>query len=357
MKTVMKGMMMKGVIKGVIKGVVKGLVFAATLVTNLCVAQQDIDGVWAGRLEVAPGNAMDVHFTLAQDAAGAWTAIVNSPETGAIKDVAASSVSFDGTTLNIDVAALSGSYTGTLANGTFTGEWTQPGGKLPMNLAPYVASVLSDEAMALLLGQWHGKAQLPGVSIDIIFNFERNEAGEFVGNTQQGDTSSPKVALADISFENNELFFRVPQARAEYRATLVNGAFNGGLKQGPQDIPLNIVKGEFVAEKITLALTDADYEKLAGEWSGTLAPPGAPSALTLVMSFTRDASGAIVGTFRSPQQGNTQLKITTATLTGTTLAVELKLPPAKFSGELDGTSITGNWTQGPGTLPLTLTKQ
>ncbi|MDY6983381.1 MAG: hypothetical protein SV422_09845, partial [Pseudomonadota bacterium] len=349
MNSLMKGMIMKGMMKVVIK--------AAALAASLCVsvagmAQVDVAGVWAGKLEVAPGNSIGVHFTLAQDAAGAWTATLNSPDTGAIKDVPASSVSFDGTTLNIDVASLSGSYNGVLNNGTFTGEWTQPGGKLPMNLAPFVPTVLSEEAITLLLGQWHGKMMTPGMQMNIVFTFERNDAGEFTGVMQQIDMSETKVPLGDISFENNELFFRVPQARAEYRGTFVDGGFNGSVKQGPQDMALNIVKGEYVAEKITLALTDADYDKLAGEWTGTLTPPGAPNSLTLIMSIKRDDSGAIAATIKSPQQGNVELKVSSASLSGSTFAAAMTAPPASFTGELDGTTITGTWTQGPGALPL-----
>lgn len=352
MKTLVKGMIMKGMMKALVK--------TATLVASLCIGAngmaQGIGGVWAGKLDVAPGNSISVHFTLAQDTAGAWTATLNSPDTGAIKDVPASSVSFDGKTLNIEVASLSGSYSGVLNDGTFTGEWTQPGGKLPMNLAPFVPTVLSEDAITLLLGQWHGKLMLPGAQLNIVFTFERDAAGEFSGYMQQIDTSDAKAALADISFENNELFFRIPQARSEYRATLADGAFTGSVKQGPQDMKLDIVKGEYVAEKITLALTDADYEKLAGEWTGTLTPPGAPNSLTLIMNITRDANGVIAATFRSPQQNNAELKIGAASLSGSTFTAEMTVPPVKFTGELDGTTITGTWTQGPGALPLTLTK-
>jgi hypothetical protein len=350
MKTLMKRVLMKGI------------VLAASMFMSLvCSAQTSIDGVWAGKMEVAPGTTIGVQFTLAQDTAGAWTATLNSPDTGAIKNIAASSVSFDGSKLDIKVDALSGAYSGVLADGTFTGEWSQPGGKLAMNLAPYVASVLSDEAMATLLGQWHGKLQTPGPALNVVFFFERNEAGEFVGFMQSVDQSPNKVPMTDISLENNELFLRIPQVRGEYRATLVDGGFNGSVKQGPQDMVLNMVKGEYVPEQITLALTDADYEKLAGEWSGTLTPPSPPGAppreLTLVMTFKRDDTGAIAGTFQSPQQGNALLKITTASLAGTTLSVETAIPPARFTGELNATSITGTWTQGPNGVPLTLTKQ
>src|SRR5688572_21757164 len=128
MKTLMKRVLMQGMMKGI--------VLAASMFTSLvCCAQTSIDGVWAGKMEVAPGNTIGVQFTLAQDAAGAWTATLNSPDTGAIKNIAASSVSFDGSKLDIKVDALSGAYSGVLANGTITGEWTQPGGKLAMNLA------------------------------------------------------------------------------------------------------------------------------------------------------------------------------------------------------------------------------
>jgi hypothetical protein len=336
----------------------KIMLFAASFLACIgSYAQESIEGNWAGKLEAAPGTVISVHFAITKDAAGGWAAVLNSPDTGAIKDVKASAVSFDGTKLDIKVDALSGSYSGMLANGTFTGEWTQPGSTLAMNLAPYEASVLSDEAVASLLGQWHGKLQGPGIVLNMVFYFERNEAGEFVGSLQQIDTSPNKTPMTDISFENNELFFRVPAARAEYSATFADGGFNGHLKQGAQNMELNVVKGEYVAEAIALALSPADFAKLAGEWSGTLTPPGGAGELTLIMTFKRDETGAIAGTFQSPQQGNALLKITTASLTGNTLAVALTVPPASFTGELDGTDITGTWSQGPASIPLVLTKK
>jgi hypothetical protein len=339
------------------KNVMRGMLFVLSLVVSMVsLAQPTIEGVWAGKLEAAPGNAISVHFTLSKDASGGWAATLNSPDTGAIKNVKATSVSFDGSTLDIKVDALSGAYNGKLANGTFTGEWTQPGSKLVMALSPYTPAVLSDAAITTLLGQWHGKLQAPGIALNIVFYFERNAAGEFVGFFQQIDASPNKFPMSDISFENNELFFRIPMARLEYRASLVDGTFKGSVKQGPQNMELNVVKGEYVAAKVTLALSDTDYNKLAGEWSGNLATPQG-GELTLIMIIKRDDSGAIAGTFQSPQQGNALLKITTATLKGSTVSVALAVPPASFTGELDGTTITGTWTQGPGNLPLKLTKK
>src|SRR5688500_2423888 len=98
-------------------------------------AQGSIAGVWEGKLAVAPGNEISVHFTLTQDAGGAYQAVLNSPDSGAIKNIAATAVSFDGAALEIKVDALSGTYKGALANGSFAGEWVQPGSTLPMNLS------------------------------------------------------------------------------------------------------------------------------------------------------------------------------------------------------------------------------
>ncbi|HWK52966.1 MAG TPA: hypothetical protein VNR18_01245, partial [Hyphomicrobiales bacterium] len=198
--------------------------------------------------EIAPDNAINVHFTLARDAAGAWSATLDSPDVGAIKDMPASSVSFDGTQLNIEVSALSGAYSGVLNDGAFTGEWTQPGATLAMNLAPYQANTLSEEAMATLLGPWHGKLQASGITLNMVFLFERNEAGEFSGTMQQIEAGPATIPVEDVSLENGVLFFRMPQARAEYQATLVDGGFQGSMKQGAQDMVLNIVKGEYVPE-------------------------------------------------------------------------------------------------------------
>jgi hypothetical protein len=315
-------------------------------------AQGSIAGVWEGKLAVAPGNEISVHFTLTQDAGGAYTAVLNSPNSGAIKDIAASSVSFDGTALEITVDALSGSYKGALADGSFTGEWAQQGSALPMNLSPYVATVLSEEAEATLLGQWNGKVKTPGAEMTIVLHFERNDSGEFTGAIQNADVGPNKVAMADIALENGELFFRVPQAGAEYKGALSGDGIAGALTQGGMSMELNVQRGEYVAELPKLALTEADYEKLAGSWSGALM-----GQLTLVLRFEKTEDGTIVSFIDSPTQGAAGIRVSTAALADNTLSISLQMLNAQFSGELQEGSIVGNWTQGGMTNPLTLSKQ
>lgn len=326
------------------------LLALALLGTIPALAQEDISGVWAGQLQVAPDTSIAVHFTLSQEN-GQWTAVLDSPDMGAIKDVAASSVSFDGTQLAIEVASLSGSYAGRLDGGNFVGEWSQPGSTIPMQLAPYTASVLSDEAVASLLGSWHGKLMAPGVSFNIVFSFSRNEAGEFVGSLTNVDAGNQQVPISDISLQGDAFMFRVPQAQAEYRGTLEGDSITGQLKQGAQEMELNVSRGEYVAEQPQLDLSDADYELLAGRWSGQLGP------LTIVLRVERDDAGTVVAFIDSPTQGANGLRVTSASLVDGELEAVLSVPPASFTGTLGDGVIDGNWNQGGMSNPLQLKRE
>lgn len=315
-------------------------------------AQEDISGVWAGQLAVAPDTSITVHFTLSQEN-GQWQAVLNSPDMGAIKDVAASAVSFDGTELAIEVASLSGSYTGRLDAGNFVGEWSQPGSTFDMQLAPYEAAELSEEAIAALLGSWHGKLMGPGITFNIVFGFSRNEAGEFVGSLTNVDAGNQQVAMTDIALQGNEFMFRVPQAQAEYSGTLEGDNITGRLKQGPQDMELNVTRGEFVAEVPQLSLSDADYELLAGRWSGELEM----GPLTIVLRVERNEDGTIVAFIDSPNQGANGLRVTAATLVDGELEAVLSVPPASFTGTLGDGVIDGSWNQGGTSMPLQLSRE
>ena len=109
-----------------------GLIFCGSLF-----AQTDLTGTWQGKLAIDQKTTMAIQFILTRQADGSYKAVVNSPESGAIKNVPASAVKLAGGKLTIDVASLSGSYAGTVGKGTITGEWKQPGSTLPLVLTPY----------------------------------------------------------------------------------------------------------------------------------------------------------------------------------------------------------------------------
>jgi hypothetical protein len=92
----------------------------------------------------------------------------------------------------------------------------------------------------------------------------------------------------------------------------------------------------------------------AGQWVGTL-----PAGPGLEMEFNlASKGGAWHGTISVPQQGTKGLPLGEVTVKGKTIVLVIKGAPGdpRYSGTLsdDGKTITGEFTQGGGSLPLTL---
>src|SRR6185295_14206739 len=95
----------------------------ALLVASRAFAQADLEGDWRGKLAVDANTVVPVQFTFTKQTAGAYSAVLNSLENQFIKNVVASSVSWQGGALKVEVPALSGSYAGTLKGDHFEGQW------------------------------------------------------------------------------------------------------------------------------------------------------------------------------------------------------------------------------------------
>ncbi len=89
----------------------------------------------------------------------------------------------------------------------------------------------------------------------------------------------------------------------------------------------------------------------AGDWSGVLAGTG----LTLVLHVV-ETGGALTATFDVPMQGATGLPVGTTALAGDRLTLGIPAIGGRYEGTLAGDSISGTWSQGGASLPLTLTR-
>ena len=92
-------------------------------------------------------------------------------------------------------------------------------------------------------------------------------------------------------------------------------------------------------------------------WSGSLKIREGVE-LRLVVNIATDASGKRAATMDSPDQGAAGIKIDSLTLDKTKLSFEIKAILGRFEGKLnkDGKEAEGTWSQGAGSLPLTLKK-
>ncbi|TAJ93228.1 MAG: hypothetical protein EPO31_03185 [Gammaproteobacteria bacterium] len=334
------------------KTFIKIQLLATVLIFNHVMAQQDISGIWQGKLDLGGDQSLTVQFILEKQDDGAWSAIVNSPDTGGIKNVKAGAVAFDGTSLNIDVAELSGGFKGQFKDGKFEGTWSQAGSDMPLILAPYTKPVLSQADMDLLAGEWVGKLEVPAGALTLVFRFEINAAGELAGFIRSPDQGGNEAPAADIELVDGVLSLKVPAAQVDIKGKLSGTQFAGEFKQGQGTMPLTMNKGEYVPPKYVLALSNEVMAQLLGEWHGEFEMP--MGTLTVIYRFEYNATGEFIANRSSPDQGGSGVPIMEATLTDGSLT--LKTADGGFTGKLDGETIAGTVTNPMGAIPLTVKK-
>lgn len=331
------------------------IIFATllTVYATAGLAQQDVSGTWAGNLAVGPNTSLQILFVLTRQPDGSYSAVVTSTDPGGIKDMPATSVSFDGNQLDLAVEALSGSYEGTFADGTFSGNWKQPGGSIPLSLVPYVPPTLTDADKDLLRGSWVGKLETPIGNYTMVFRFEDGADGEFTGFLDSPDEGARGIPITNIELTDGKLKFRVPRAVLTYTATMADGKMTDGTwSQRGQDVPLSMEKGEYVPAG--LQLSDAAFSRLEGSWTGTLSNP-AGAAVHVVFRFERNDSGDIVVFLDSPDQGAKDIPITEASMDGDQLSLTVRAAQASYAATVSDGRIEGTWTQAPSPQPLVLT--
>jgi hypothetical protein len=334
----------------------------ATLATGQAFAQQDLSGPWQGKLAVDAKTNLTIQFTFTKHPDGSYGVVLDSPDNPAITKVPASAVSFTAGQLKLTVAALSGSYSGTLKAGKLDGSWTQPGGTLPLVLSPYQQAVLTKAAVDALTGAWHGPLTVPGTSLTFVIRFKRNDKGDLTGSLSVPEQGGIEVPISDIQFADNKLDFKVAAVRGEMVADFANGGFKGLWRQGgnpPEGFPVVLNKGDVAAPIYPLKLSAETFASLAGKWSGALTTPQA--AVKLVLRFEVNNGGQYVAFVDIPDRGLKGLAIGEADLTAGKLTAKAAGAAVRFEGTLSGKTLTGQWIgqgpQGPVSTPLTLTRQ
>ena len=108
--------------------------------------------------------------------------------------------------------------------------------------------------------------------------------------------------------------------------------------------------------KLLLLLTLAAVafaQNITGSWQGTLQVPQGPT-LRLVFKITRADDESLKAVFYSIDQAAQSINATSATLQSGTLKIAIAGGAVTYEGKLNGDSITGTFTQGPASIPLTL---
>lgn len=145
-----------------------------------------------------------------------------------------------------------------------------------------------------------------------------------------------------------------------YDATLnpktmeMSGTWKVGKISGPLNLKLNALPDAFpgpLAESDYAPRKDSDVQ---GYWQGTL--KAGNTTLRMALKIAERTNGVFRAAFLSLDQGGLDIEATTVTCHAPTVKAEFGGIGGAFEGNVDSGDrvITGNWTQGSTTLPLTL---
>lgn len=316
-------------------------------------AGEDITGKWQGKLVPAPGNELVIQFIITKADDGSYSVVLNSPDQGAIKDIKASSVSFESGKLTMDVTDLSGSYEGIFKDGKFEGSWKQEGTSIPLNLSPYKKPVLSEEDKKVLLGEWYGPLDIPQVSITAVVRFEikDNKLAGFWNTPEEGSTQTP---ITDIELDDGNFGFKLAGA-LEYKGKLKDNQVVGKLYVRGQAIPITLKKGKFKAPTYALKLSEETRQNLSGEWHGQLKMP--KNILHVQFKFETTDKGEFLGFYGLPDNNVNGIPFSEANESDDKIVLKIKVSNAEFKGEIKGDRLIGQWSQaGVNSIPMELKK-
>ena len=209
-------------------------------------------------------------------------------------------------------------------------------------------------------GVWEGTINAPNGDIGFLLNLHR-DGDKWAAEMDvpiQGVTGLP---VANVKVDGAAIGFTMPgQGDPHYDGKLSEDgkSISGKLNAGGQQIPLDLKwKSEPKAVEKAASANTGDVQALEGVWEGALDANG--QQLHLRFNFTKSADGSVAGTVDSPDQGVNGLAVNSIARTGDTVKMDVKAVGGSYEGTLnkDASAMTGTWSQGGGSLPLTMQRK
>jgi hypothetical protein len=228
-------------------------------------------------------------------------------------------------------------------------------------LAPWTA--LASPGVA---GNWSGILDVGPAKLRLVFKIANIGPGGLSAKMDSPDQGARDIAVDKVTFDGGKLKIELTQIQGVYEGTIDKTGTNcvGEWRQGPGAFPLKLSRTESAAAPAPEEFNAADLaasreaaRKFAGVWGGSL-DAGAAS-LRLRVKIEKAANGAAAGTMDSLDQGANGIPLSGIVLKEGKLRFEVRGIGGSFLGNVsdDGSTITGQWKQGPATLPLELKRE
>ncbi len=216
-------------------------------------------------------------------------------------------------------------------------------------------------------GNWLGTLEVGQVKLRVVFKISKNATGGLTAKMDSPDQGAKDIPVDVVTFKEKELHLEIKAVQGTYEGTLnaTGKSATGKWKQGPNSLPLNLVKGSGTdtageAEKLSPADAAANKQaaqKIAGTWNGTLVAGAASFRLRL--NFAKSATGTATGTLDSLDQGANGIPLNTITHKEGKIRFEARGMGVVYEGTLaaDGSMLAGQWQQAGQSLPMSFKKE
>lgn len=207
-------------------------------------------------------------------------------------------------------------------------------------------------------GRWEGTLVLPSREIGIVVDLVKNPKGEWLGNFAVSTQKVAELAISKLVVEGKTVSFQIDGAPGKpvFDGTVSeDGKMKATLLAEGQSIPVQLIRtgdGKVDAPVSSPALAQV----FEGDWEGSMETP--KGVINLVLHLRNQADKTVKASLDSPTQKALGLRVVDVVQTGNKLSFRLAVVEAGFSGHINkrGNEISGDWSQGPGALPLKFSK-
>jgi len=204
-------------------------------------------------------------------------------------------------------------------------------------------------------GDWESTLKVGDVELRLVLHVKKDDKGALNATLDSPDQGAMGIPVSSITFSDGTLKFVMGANQASYEGKwdAARNVISGTWSQGPGSLPLEFARPKPRAEAKPRTPKPSDID---GTWEGSLDVGG--QSLRVVFHITTYEDG-MTAKMDSPDQNLAGATVTSIERDGTKLKFEMKQFAASFEGTIDKDlkTISGEWSQGGGSLPLTLKRK
>jgi hypothetical protein len=296
-----------------------------------------VQGDWQGTL-ATPGGSLPLVFHFGNGGNGTADDLAHSVNGIPLQ------YTVNANQVNLSMPSVGATYTATVNGNQMSGTFSQSGGNFQLTLTKGSTGPSPAPAPAPasgIQGDWQGTLATPGGSLPLVFHLGNGGSG-----TADDLAHSVNGIPLQYAVNANQVNLSMPSVGATYTATVNGNQMSGTFSQSGGNFQLTLTKGSAGSSP---APAPAPANGIQGNWQGTLATPG--GSFPLVFHLGNGGSGTTDDIAHSVNGIPLQYAIS-----GNQINISIPSVGATYTATVNGNQMSGIFSQGGGSLQLTLTK-